>query len=52
MKTETLTLKVTPAEKALIKALAADEDQTVSKYLYNLIFKNAKNESAYKNQED
>ena len=47
MKSETLTIKVTPEEKEKIKALAAEADQTVSKYLYNLIFK-----VALKNQED
>lgn len=51
MKTETLTIKVEPEEKEMIKALAAEADQTTSKYLYNLIFKNLKNESAYKKQE-
>ncbi len=42
MKTETLTIKVSPEEKEKIKALAADADQTVSKYLYRLIFKEEK----------
>ena len=47
MKSETLTIKVTPEEKEKIKALAAEADQTVSKYMYNLLFK-----VALKNQED
>lgn len=40
VKTESVAIKVTPEEKELIKQLAADADQTVSKFLYNLIFKN------------
>lgn len=39
IKTETLTIKVSPEEKEEIKALAAKADQTVSKYLYNLLIK-------------
>lgn len=38
-KTETLTIKVTPEEKQMIKEIAAEQDITVSKLLYNLIFK-------------
>lgn len=38
-KTETLTIKVTPADKRKIKELAAKEDVTVSKLLYRIIFK-------------
>lgn len=38
-KTETVAIKVTPEEKEKIKALAAADDVTVSKYLYNLLFK-------------
>lgn len=38
-KTETLTIKVSPEEKEKIKSLAALNDWTVSKYLYNKIFK-------------
>ena len=41
MRTETLTIKVTPEEKELIKKLAAEQDYTVSKYLQRLIFKKA-----------
>lgn len=37
-KTETLTTKVTPDEKEQIKELAAAQDETVSKYLYQIIF--------------
>lgn len=39
VKTETLTIKVSPEEKEIIKQLAEKADQTVSKYLYNKIFK-------------
>lgn len=39
MKSETLTLKVTPEEKELVKKLAEEQDFTVSKYLHRLIFK-------------
>lgn len=39
MKTETLTLKCTPEDKAMIKELAYKKDVTVSKLLYALIFK-------------
>ncbi len=42
LKTETLTIKVSPEEKAKIKALAAESDQTVSKFMYNLLIKNLK----------
>lgn len=38
-KTETLTIKVSPEEKEMIKELAAEKDWTVSKYLYNRLFK-------------
>lgn len=38
-KTETVTIRITSAEKALIKALAADEDMTVSKWLYKKLIK-------------
>ena len=38
-KTETLTIKVSPEEKEQIKLLAAEKDWTVSKYLYNKLFK-------------
>lgn len=37
-KTETLTIKVSPEEKEKIKALAAEKDWTVSKYLYKILF--------------
>lgn len=39
IKTETVTIKVSPEEKEMIKALAAEKDWTVSKYLYNKLFK-------------
>ena len=39
MKTETLTIKVTPEEKELIKKMAAEKDFTVSKLLHRMIFK-------------
>lgn len=38
-KTETIAIKVAPAEKELIKKLAQEQDITVSKYLYRIIFK-------------
>ena len=34
IKTETLTIKVSPEEKEMIKKLANTADMTVSKYLY------------------
>ena len=37
-KTETLAIKVTPEEKAVIKQLAEAKDMTVSKYLYRVLF--------------
>ena len=39
IKTETLTIKVSPEEKELIKKEAEKQDITVSKLLYKLIFK-------------
>lgn len=39
IKTETLTIKVSPEEKERIRKLAETADQTISKYLYNLVFK-------------
>lgn len=38
-KTETVTIKVTPEEKEIIKKLAEKEDVTVSKLLYRLMIK-------------
>lgn len=38
-KTETIAIKVTPEQKEEIKKLAEAQDMTVSKYLYNIIFK-------------
>ena len=38
-KIECVSIKVSPEEKERIKELAAAADQTVSKYLYNLIIK-------------
>lgn len=40
VKTETLTIKVSQEEKEKIKAMAAANDQTVSKLLYNMLIKN------------
>lgn len=37
-KTETLTVKVSPEEKEKIKELATQEDVSVSKYLYRILF--------------
>ena len=34
IKTETVTIKVSPEEKEMIKKLAETADMTVSKYLY------------------
>lgn len=39
VKTETIGIKVSPEEKELIKRLAAEQDVTVSKYLYRLLIK-------------
>lgn len=36
-KTECMSLKVSPEEKAMIQRLAADKDWTVSKFLYNTL---------------
>lgn len=38
IKTETVTIKVSPEEKEMIKKLAETADMTVSKYLYRQIF--------------
>lgn len=38
-KTETLTIKVSEEEKTKIKQAAEAQDITVSKYLYNKLFK-------------
>lgn len=43
IKTETLTLKVTPEEKELIKKMAEEQDITVSKLLYKMVFKKEQN---------
>jgi predicted DNA-binding protein len=40
VKTEVVAIKVSPEEKEKIKALAAQQDMTVSKYLYKLLIKN------------
>ena len=40
VKTETLTIKVSPEEKEMVKRLAAEKDWTVSKWLYNTLIKN------------
>lgn len=39
IKTETLTIKVSPEEKEMIKQEAERQDISVSKLLYRLIFK-------------
>ena len=39
VKTETLTIKVSPEEKEKVKQLAAKKDWTVSKWLYNTLIK-------------
>lgn len=38
IKSATLTVKVTPNEKELIKEKAAEQEITVSKYIYNILF--------------
>lgn len=43
-KTETLTIRVDEATKEKVKRLAENNDQTVSKWLYNLLIKNLKNQ--------
>lgn len=45
VKTETLTIKVSQEQKELVKQLAAEKDQTVSKYLYNLLIKELEKEN-------
>lgn len=40
VKTETLTIRVSEAEKEQVKRLAAEKDWTVSKWLYNALIKN------------
>ena len=42
IKTESIAIKVSPEEKEQIKALAAEHDVTVSKLLYNFLFKEQK----------
>ena len=42
-KTETIAIKVSKEEKAKIQAQAAQEDVTVSKLLYRMIFKKEEN---------
>lgn len=37
-RTETISLKVSPEEKAYIKGLAEKEDTSVSKILYKIVF--------------
>ena len=39
VKTETITIKVTPEEKKKIQELAEKQDVTVSKMLHRMIFK-------------
>ena len=42
VKTETVTIKVSPEEKELIKRMAEAADMTVSKYLYKKIIQEVK----------
>lgn len=49
MKTETVTIRVTPKDKEIIKRLAAIKDQTVSKWLYNELIKDLKEKCDYEN---
>ena len=42
VKTATVTIKVSEEEKELIKQLAAEQDWTVSKWLYNKLIKTLK----------
>ena len=44
VKTETLTIKVSPEDKEMVKRLAAEKDWTVSKWLYNTLIKNIQEE--------
>jgi uncharacterized protein (DUF1778 family) len=44
VKTETLTIKVSQEEKELVKQLAAEKDWTVSKWLYNTLIKDLREE--------
>ena len=44
VKTETLTIKVSPEEKELVKRLAAEKDWSVSKWLYNTLIKELEDE--------
>ena len=44
VKTESVSLKVAPEEKELLKKLAEDGNTTVSKMLYKIIFENLKKE--------
>ena len=41
-KTETLAIKVTPEEKEKIKQMAQEQDITVSKLLYRMLFQEGK----------
>ena len=42
IKAETITIRVTPEEKEEIKLIADQLDVTVSKLIYNFLFKEAK----------
>lgn len=44
IKTETIAIKVSAEEKELVRRLAAQEDQTVSKWLYNALIKHLEKE--------
>jgi hypothetical protein len=39
IKTETIAIKVSPEEKEMIKKMAEEQDITVSKLLYRMVFK-------------
>lgn len=44
VKTETVTIKVTPEQKEQIRQKADEKDMTVSKYLHRIIFKKEDNQ--------
>ena len=45
-KTETLTVKVSPEDKDLVRRLAAEKDWSISKWLYNALIKRLSQETA------
>ena len=50
-KTETIGIKVSPEEKKMIQALAAEQDITVSKLLYRMLIKNLNEDECEKNDD-